>query len=146
MTQFFRLYERFRNLRYVLALAAFALFLAILAHPAMFLIIGLLVVIFSVFWPLIVNEYYMADKDHLPSAFSRRMKLYCFPIGVYGLYMLMTYLDLFHGIGLYHPEDISRYKVAIVMMWYSIGITVFTGAHMINCAERTYKYILARLK
>lgn len=146
MPQFFRMYERFRNLRYLLALAAFALLLTILADPVMFLIIGLLVVIFSLFWPLIVNDCYITDNDHRPSDFLPRVKLYCLPIGGFGLYMLMTYLDLFHGIGLYTPDDINKYRMSLVMMWYSIAITVFTGFHLINCSERTYKYILERLR
>lgn len=146
MPLFFRMYERFRPLRYMLGLAVFALFLSILSHAVTFIIAGLILVIFSIFWPLIVNDCFVTNNAHLPENFFPRMKLYSLPIGAYGLYMLITYLNVHLGIGLYNQEDINKVNMGIVMMWYSIGITISTGAHMINCTERTYKYILKGLK
>lgn len=146
MPLFFRMYERLRPLRYLLGLAVFALILSILSNAVTFVFAGLLLVIFSVFWPLIVNDCWITNDDHLPEDFIPRMKLYSLPIGAYGLYMLITYLNVQHGIGLYNQEDINKYRMSLVMMWYSIAITIITGFHLINCSERTYKYILERLK
>lgn len=146
MSPFFHLYERLRDLRYLAFAAALVLVLALLSHPVTYLIAGILVIAWAVFWPLCVNDCFVTNGNHLPEDYNIRLAYYSLPLATHALYAFITWLAANYDIGLFTPDDISPHKLNLVIAWY-MGITLAaTIGHMIACTELTYKRILKGLK